>query len=162
VFDSALMVYYILYSFIGMVLWAIRPTRRKKRELAITEMPAQYWKWAALFVVLFTALGGYLILQMGWTTLGYFVYVDAFTTGLSIVAQWMLAKKWFSNWYVWIVADIVDIWLYWTKALPMVAVLVAVYLVQCVFALFNWTRIRRAQEGDEDVLFDNTVENALL
>jgi nicotinamide mononucleotide transporter len=37
---------------------------------------------------------------------------DALTTVLSIVAQYMLNKKFLENWYCWILADIIYIPLY--------------------------------------------------
>lgn len=158
VFDVTLMVYYIITSFVGMALWAVVPKSREKKELAITDMPRRHWKWITVFTVLFTAFFGWLVLRLGFTELGNFVYVDAFTTALSIAAQWMLARKWYQNWHVWILADVVDIWLYATKGLPFVAVLVTVYLFQCVFALWNWTRIRRQQDADQVLVLESLAD----
>ncbi len=43
-------------------------------------------------------------------------WADSFTTALSIVAMWMLAKKYAEQWLVWILIDIVSSGLYVYKA----------------------------------------------
>lgn len=65
---------------------------------------------------------------------------DALTTGLSLVAQYMLTKKLLENWYVWIAADIIYIVLYASKHLYLTSALYAVFLAMCVLGLREWRR----------------------
>jgi nicotinamide mononucleotide transporter len=69
---------------------------------------------------------------------------DALTTGLSLVAQFMLSRKWIANWWFWIAADIIYIPLYASKDLWLTAVLYAIFLAMCIAGLVQWRAARAA------------------
>ena len=66
--------------------------------------------------------------------------LDAATTALSLVAQYMLSRKLLQNWYVWISADLVYIPLYASKGLYLTAGLYCIFLGLCVYGLTQWRR----------------------
>jgi nicotinamide mononucleotide transporter len=68
-------------------------------------------------------------------------YGDAFTTALSIVAMWMLAKKYVEQWWLWFVVNVVSCGLYVWKGLYPTAGLFAVYSVISVFGYYKWKRM---------------------
>ncbi len=70
---------------------------------------------------------------------------DAFTTALSIVATWMLAKKLLENWLLWIVADAVSTGLYLYRGLYPTAVLFTVYTLMAVLGYFQWKKSMKHQ-----------------
>ena len=72
-------------------------------------------------------------------------FLDALTTALSLVAQYLLSRKLIENWYVWIVADILYVGLYVSRDLHLTAVLYAIFLAMCVRGLVEW---RRSMEAD--------------
>lgn len=65
-------------------------------------------------------------------------FLDALTTVLSLVAQYMLTRKLIENWYVWITADIIYIGLYSSRGLYLTAALYALFLALCVMGLRGW------------------------
>jgi nicotinamide mononucleotide transporter len=65
---------------------------------------------------------------------------DASTSSFSLVAQWMQARKWIENWAVWIVVNIVYVWIYLQKRLYLTAGLYAVFLALAVLGLAEWRR----------------------
>ncbi|MEM9572827.1 MAG: nicotinamide riboside transporter PnuC [Pseudomonadota bacterium] len=65
---------------------------------------------------------------------------DAITTALSLVAQFMLSRKWIANWWLWIAADLIYIPLYIHKDLWLTAGLYGVFLVMCIIGLREWQR----------------------
>ncbi len=67
-------------------------------------------------------------------------FLDALTTTLSLAAQYLLTRKLIENWYVWITADIIYIWLYADRGLPLTAVLYALFLGLCLLGLREWRR----------------------
>lgn len=67
---------------------------------------------------------------------------DALTTALSLVAQFMLSRKWIASWWFWIAADLVYIPLYAHKGLWLTAVLYVLFLGLCVAGLVQWRRAR--------------------
>src|SRR4029077_4121571 len=53
---------------------------------------------------------------------------DALTTVLSLIAQFMLTRKLFENWFVWITADLIYIGLYIYKDLYLTSLLYAIFM----------------------------------
>ena len=66
---------------------------------------------------------------------------DAFTTALSIVAMWMLARKFVEQWLVWIAADIACAVLYAYKGLWFTGGLYLAYAVVAVFGYHKWKHL---------------------
>ncbi|MEC7291599.1 MAG: nicotinamide mononucleotide transporter family protein, partial [Pseudomonadota bacterium] len=62
----------------------------------------------------------------------------------SLVAQFMLSRKWIANWYLWIAADLIYIPLYIHKELWLTAGLYFVFLVMCIIGLREWRRAAKA------------------
>jgi nicotinamide mononucleotide transporter len=73
-------------------------------------------------------------------------YWDAGIAVFSLVAQVLLARKIFENWFVWIGVDSVAIGVYAAKALYVTAGLYAVFLGLCVLGLIEWRRTLPARE----------------
>jgi len=67
-------------------------------------------------------------------------YWDAFTTSLSIIATWMIAKKILEHWIIWVVVDIVSIGLYINQALNITVFLFVVYTIMAVVGFIQWKK----------------------
>ena len=63
---------------------------------------------------------------------------DAFTTALSIVAMWALARKYAEQWLLWLVVDAVCCVLYIYKGIPFKACIYGIYTVFAVFGYRKW------------------------
>jgi len=70
-------------------------------------------------------------------------WLDSLTTALSIVAMWMLARKYVEQWLVWIVVDAVSAGLYIYKELYFTAGLYALYTVIAYFGYKEWIRLMK-------------------
>lgn len=66
---------------------------------------------------------------------------DAFTTALSIVGMWMLARKWLEQWLAWIAVDAVSSGLYVYKGIYFYAALYGVYTIVAIFGYYAWKRL---------------------
>jgi nicotinamide mononucleotide transporter len=66
---------------------------------------------------------------------------DGLTTALSLVAQYMLARKWLENWWVWISADVIYVVLYAYAGLWLTSVLYVGFLVMCWIGFQHWKRV---------------------
>ncbi len=75
-------------------------------------------------------------------------FLDAFTTVLSLIAQYLLNCKRIENWYVWIMADLLYIWLYLQKDLNLTAILYAIFIGMCIAGLLTWFRAYRHQQNE--------------
>jgi nicotinamide mononucleotide transporter len=65
---------------------------------------------------------------------------DAFITSLSIVATWMLARKIYEHWYLWIVVNFVSAILFLTRGLYPTVILYLVYGIMSFAGLVAWKK----------------------
>lgn len=66
--------------------------------------------------------------------------LDAATTAFSLVAQWMMTRKWLENWLVWLVVDAVYVGINLSQGLMATGGLYAVYLVLAIIGYREWRR----------------------
>ena len=115
--------------------WGGRGESGNSDHTAIRHTPGRlYWRLAAIFLALFIVIAGILIMF----TDSNVPLADSFTTALSVVAMWMLAKKYVEQWLVWIVIDVVSVGLYVFKDLPFTSALYALYAVIAFFGYRKW------------------------
>jgi len=76
-------------------------------------------------------------------------WMDANTTAMSVVAQYLLSVRRIENWVLWIVTDVIQIGLYAWKGLYPTTILYALFLVISIFGLLAWRRqiVPTATEG---------------
>jgi len=65
---------------------------------------------------------------------------DATTTVLSLIAQYMLAKKWIENWGVWITVNVLYIGIYAVKALYFTSAQQFIFIYLSVLGFVAWRR----------------------
>lgn len=139
--DFGINVYYLLAAVYGWLLWSFGLKRTKeKAELPITRVPVRQWGGLALAFAAVYALIAYLLLGFTDSTVPYW---DALNTSLSIVAMWMMARKWVEQWLVWLVVDAVSVGLYIYKGIEFYAVLYGVYTVFAYIGYLHWLKKMR-------------------
>jgi nicotinamide mononucleotide transporter len=65
---------------------------------------------------------------------------DSFITSLSIIATWMLARKIYEHWYLWIVVNFVSAILFLTRGLYPTVILYVVYGIMSFVGLAAWKK----------------------
>jgi nicotinamide mononucleotide transporter len=139
--DAGLQVIYIALGFQGWRYWLYGGQNRN--ALRITHASPRLLVAVGSLVVIGTA-GLVLALR---AARGAAPVMDAFTTVLSLAAQCLLNRKTIENWLLWIVADVIYIWLYIARDLRLTAVLYFVFLCLCVAGFLSWRRSLNAQAG---------------
>lgn len=135
--DFGINVYYLLAAVYGWIVWRSGKTKDAP-ELPITRMPRSYWlPLLVVFTLVFVGIAWLLITQTDSTV----PWADSFTTALSIVGMWMLARKYLQQWWVWIVVDAACSALYIYKELYFTAVLYALYAIIAIFGYFKWKKM---------------------
>jgi nicotinamide mononucleotide transporter len=156
--DMSLQVYYLVISCLGWYWWVRgaglraqsagdnvnlpdegrgRSGEREKNELPVTRLKSRTGIFLLLvFIFLYCVM--YLILSRltdspvpGW---------DSFITSLSIVATWMLARKIYEHWYLWIVVNSVSAVLFMTRGLYPTVILYIVYGLMSFSGLIVWKK----------------------
>jgi len=141
--DFGINIYYLIVAIYGWVIWSLSPAlperegeiTHEKRERPIIFTPSKaYLPLAAVFVVLWVAIAQVLI----HFTNSNVPWLDAFTTSLSIIGMWMLARKWIEQWWAWLLVDAVSCGLYVYKGIYFYAVLYGIYTIIVFFGYKKW------------------------
>jgi nicotinamide mononucleotide transporter len=81
---------------------------------------------------------------------------DSFLTSLSITATWMLARKIYEHWFLWIVVNTVSFILYFTRGLYPTVVLYFVYAVMSFIGLKAW---KITNSNDHEANITDLIKN---
>ena len=65
---------------------------------------------------------------------------DAFTTSLSIIATWMLARKKLEHWIIWIFVDLISAAIYLNRGLYSTVFLFLVYTIMAGIGFYEWQK----------------------
>lgn len=134
--DFLLHLVYIALQLYGWYHW-LRGAPRDAETLPITRLaPPAGLAWIAV-AASGTAVLGFV---MGRYTDAALPYWDAAIAALSLVAQYLLARKVLENWLLWVVVDVIAIGVYLAKGLYITTVLYAVFLVMAVTGYLAWRR----------------------
>ncbi len=133
--DFAMNIYYFLIAIYGWRAWT-RGGRRGK-QLPISRIPLR-----VLGGCLVAFLGVYALIAywlVAWTD-STVPYLDAFTTAMSIVATWMLARKYIEQWWAWVLVDSICVGLYIYKDRYFYAILYAIYTIIAILGYRKWKK----------------------
>jgi len=134
--SAALQVVYLVLGVHGWLRWT-RGVEHDREYVART--PRRAVPWLILVGVAGTAL---LTWVLATFTDSQVALADAATTSASLVAQYMLNRKWIENWFVWIGVDVAFVALSIATGLWIIAALYALFIVLCVSGLWSWRRVQ--------------------
>lgn len=80
-----------------------------------------------------------------------FAFLDALTTVMSFMAQYLLIRKKIENWVLWILLDIIGIWLYWVKGVRFISFEYVLFFFIASYGLWGWIKeIRNKNHTNEN------------
>lgn len=154
--DMSLQVYYLVISVLGWYWWrnegrGIREivakgekegrseetNAKSKDELQVTKLKLKTGiilsaGFIFLFAVMRLGLSKFTDSPVpGW---------DSFITSVSIVATWMLARKIYEHWYLWIVVNFISALLFFTRGLYPTVILYIIYGIMSFAGLVTWKK----------------------
>jgi len=130
--DAALQIVFIALSILGWRQWLHHRHAQESSPVFQTSLREQL---CLAGIGLLTTLALWQILV--WLK-GTAPPVDALITALSLCAQWQLNRRQTSSWAWWIIVDVISIPLYWSRDLPLIAALYAVFLLICAKGWWHW------------------------
>lgn len=133
--DMGLQVFFIILQVYGWYEWL--HGGENKSRLHISHTPQSVAVYNIIFVVLGTAMLGYVLHTLTDAALPY---IDSFLAVLSMSGQFLLARKYFQNWHVWMAVNIGSIAMYAMKGLYFTMVLYAVFLGLAVVGYLEWKK----------------------
>jgi nicotinamide mononucleotide transporter len=136
--DMALQVVYVGLGVAGWRLWVKGGGGAEGLQVA----PAGWRERVVLLLLGAAATAGLAVYLRGIGDAA--PWLDALTTVLSLIAQWLLNRKRLDNWLVWITADVLYVWLYVGRRLYLTAALYAIFIALCLAGLARWRERARA------------------
>ncbi len=139
--DMGLQVYYVLISIYGWIHWARKGQLFEEKNLPVIRLSLILSIKLFFISVLIFLFIAFLLIKFTDSPLPWW---DSFTTSLSIVATWMLARKYIEQWLIWILVDLVSAGLYFYKALYPTAILMVVYAILAIVGYRVWLQSMNA------------------
>ena len=138
--DFGMAVYYCLAAVYGFISWKFfkgaqdgkaseKPVTHFERKLILPAFAAFLMLWGGIWWILVTFTNSTVPLA------------DAFTTALSIIALWALARKYAEQWLIWLVVDLVCCVLYVRKGIPFKAAIYGLYTAIAILGYRKWLRM---------------------
>jgi len=134
--DMSLQVYYVVISIYGWYFWVKGTNTGKNGSVPVRKTGKHLW--FKLIIIAIVIYG--IILYILKLTDSDIAYLDSMTTALSIVATWMLAKKYIEHWIIWIFVDLFSAGMYIYKNLWPTVILFLVYTVMAYLGYVEWKK----------------------
>ncbi len=141
--DFTINIYYLIIAVYGYIVWKHGGMcKKKKKPLRISHVTVGVCAGAVGATVLLWMLLAWILKNFTDSTVPY---IDGFTTALSIVGMWMMARKYAEQWLAWLIVDAVSAFLYAYKGLVLYPILYAVYTVIAIFGYRKWLRLMKIE-----------------
>ena len=140
--DFGINIYYLLIALYGWIAWktgfTLTNKKKKSGELPISHTPQYMWPRIVASYIAAQLFITWILMEYTDSTVPI---ADSFTTALSIVGMWMLARKYVEQWWVWCIVDVASTALYIYKELYFTAALYAVYAIIAIFGYRKWKKM---------------------
>jgi nicotinamide mononucleotide transporter len=133
--DMGLHVIYVLMQFFGWYYWMYGGADRGQAKVARLS-PRARAAWATMALAGTACLG----FVMDNYTNADLAYWDAATTVLSLIAQWLMAKKILESFLIWMAVDVLCVGIYAVKALYPTTGLYLAFLVMATMGYLEWRK----------------------
>ena len=141
--DFSMELYYILAGIYGLVAWR-RGDKKSKSELKISYTPRVAW---VAIVGVYVLLHATIYMLLATFTDSNVPFWDSLTTSLSVVAYWLLSRKYVEQWLVWLAVDVITVGLYIYKDIPLTAGLYALYSALAIAGYMRWRRVIESEKA---------------
>jgi len=145
--DTGLQVVYLVLSLYGWWHWTHGTRRERERAAAggitskgpvvVSHVPAREFMLLALIGIAFWLLLYAITSRIPGVNSPL---LDSALASTSLVAQYMMTRKYVENWILWIAVDVLYIGLYYVRNLHLTAVLYTVYLALAILGYIQWKR----------------------
>ena len=135
---TGLQLYYVIVSCYGWWSWKHGEKNESGTQLLQISRTGKAL-WRNLFILnVFLTIVMYYILDS--YTDSPVPFGDAFTTSMSVIATWMMARKKLEHWLIWIFSDLVSISLYLYQELYSTIILFLIYIIMAIIGYYEWHR----------------------
>jgi nicotinamide mononucleotide transporter len=135
--DMMLEMFYFLTMAYGWHHWSNSAKNTSSETPLLKQLSAPQWL-LLLFLFCFVFMIIYTLLSL--FTHSSVAFLDATTTSLSLIAQWLMCHKIIITWILWFITDALYALMYLTKGLPFHCGLMILYTGMAVSGYILWAR----------------------
>ncbi len=135
--DMSLQFYYLGISIYGWYFWQTGEKPNRSDKLPVIRLRRIEWLIYITVTAIITLIVGFILTKYTDSPLPFW---DAFTAGGSVVATWMLARKYLEHWIFWVIIDLVSLGTFVYKDLYPTVVLFCVYTGMAVVGYYQWRK----------------------
>jgi nicotinamide mononucleotide transporter len=139
--DMLLQVFFFVVTIFGWYHWS-----KPKKEIPISESDNKARILYLIVTFLGTLILGFLISNLHvlfpnqFQIPADFPFIDSFVMAASMMATYLLAKKKIESWVLWILVDIICVFLFYIKGVSFLALEYLIFLGMASYGLFNWKK----------------------
>lgn len=146
--DMFLQVYFFSISIYGWFSWKIE----KKEKIPLKYLSLKQLLFLCFSIIVLTIMIGmwmtqiHMIFPMVFPQPAAYPYADTFVAISSIIANTLLARRFIENWILWILVDIICIYLYIQKEIVFIAFEFLIFLFLAIYGWREWYKLKKKQE----------------
>lgn len=141
--DAVLNVIYFILGIFGWYWWLHGSA--EKKEIHIVDTPKKEWMPIVAIATVVTSIWTW----VNYRSLGSAPFMDASLTVVSLVAQYLLTRKYIESWIVWILVDIFYVPLYLWKGYYLTGLLYGIFTLIAYFGLVEWRRLQSERQSSD-------------
>lgn len=145
--DFGINIYYLIAAVYGWFFWMWGKRKKSNNQEVGEDLPIVHTPLKCYLPLTLVFIGSFI--AIAWILIRFtdsnVPWLDSFTTALSIVGMWMLARKYLEQWLAWILVDLVCCGLYIYKDLYFTSFLYGLYSIIAIFGYFKWKKMMQAQ-----------------
>ena len=128
--------YYLGANIYGVVVWL--KNSNKNSDSGISNLPKKYYPILSIIIVLLTFIIFFVVYKF---TDSKIPISESFSTALSVVGMWLLAKKYLQHWNIWMVVNPITALGSLYLGLYFSAALFTVYFVVSIMGFVHWRKL---------------------
>lgn len=133
--DMTLHLIYVGFQIYGFYEWKFGGHHH--HGLKIVKATWREWIYSLIVIAILAAMMSYVLSHYTNSTS---IPLDSITTAMSLVASWMMARKWIENWFLWMAMDSLAVVMMLHKGLLLSAGLYFLYTLLCVHGILEWRK----------------------
>jgi nicotinamide mononucleotide transporter len=136
-------VYYVAISVYGLWLWMRGDNPNKTENKSSQHFRHIYWQLGLMLGIITVMLYAGIYWALVSFTDSVMPWAEATGSALSIVATWMLAKRFIEHWFVWIVVNIVSVSMFVSQGMYPTALLFFCYVFLSSIGYVQWRKFTK-------------------
>ena len=97
-------------------------------------------KQYVIYGIVFLTSVAILYFPLSMYTVASIPLLDSITTSISLIANWLLARRYIESWHLWIFVDVLYVGMFAFKGLILTPILYLVFFGMAIYGLINWKK----------------------